>query len=98
AAGLERQCIEEMECKIGNFARQLTQLFTGQTNHHGSLRSDRGPHADSPEDVRAAYEVSGKPIGERYLTSRRRGVEASDEAALHQQDAVLILALREQHF
>jgi hypothetical protein len=46
--------------------------------------------------VRTADEVSGQPIGERDLTAGRRGVEAADQPALDQHDAVLELALREQ--
>src|SRR5713226_6591167 len=47
--------------------------------------------------MRTADEIARQPVGQRDLTSRRSGVEAADQSALDQNDAVLKLALRQQY-
>src|SRR5713226_5668392 len=46
--------------------------------------------------MRTADEIPRQPVGQRDLTPRRSGVEASDQSALDQHDAVLKLTLRQQ--
>ena len=58
------------------------------------LYPDTGPHVRRfAENVRAANEIAGGPIGESDLTSIRRDIEAADDAFAQNENAAVRLAL-----